>query len=339
MRYTEAKNLCVKVLSNPASRHMVPMFTSAPGVGKTACQVDIARALGFTDHDAETSNIILLRPSLHDPVDFIGVPFVEGGVSDFAPPRTMHQLADTPMFLIIDEISDAVPMMQNVLCGIIYDKRVGNVRFHPETVMAASGNRTQDKSGAQRVVSKLANRLWHIPFEANVDDLAAYFRTHGYDSEHAAFLRFRPGLLHDFNPDRFENPTPRSWEQVAKLPWESLNESELYAAVAGHVGEGAAAERVGFHKIASELESVDYILKNPDKAKVPTDLSALYAVCGAIADRASPENIDAILTYVERIPPEFQTLTVKVAYQVNPAIATSKQWVGWFNTHSNILIG
>lgn len=339
MRYTEAKNLCVKVLSNPKSRHMVPMFTSAPGVGKTACQGDIARALGFRDDSQETSTIACLRPSLRDPVDLIGVPFENGGVSDFAPPIEMVRLAEQPMCLIIDEISDAVPMMQNALCGLIYDRRIGKVHIHPDTIMMASGNRTQDKSGAQRVVSKLANRLWHIPFEAHTDDLAAYFRAQGYDSEHAAFLRFRPGLLHDFNPDRFENPTPRSWEQVAKLPWDDLNESELFAAVAGHVGEGAAAERVGFHKIASELEAVDYIIENPTKAKVPADPSALYAVCGALADRVSEDNIEGILAYIERIPPEFQTLTVKTMYQVNSGIATCAKWSNWFNKHSNILIG
>ena len=93
------------------------------------------------------------------------------------------------------------------------------------------------KAGAGRVVSQLGNRLCHLEMEAHLDDWCEWALASGLDVTTISFLRFKPNLLSDFEADRFSNPTPRSWEAVARanvnLPASGALPAGVVAAVKG----------------------------------------------------------------------------------------------------------
>jgi hypothetical protein len=226
--------------------------------------------------------------------------------------------------------------MQNALCGLILEGRVGKLRLSPQTHIIATGNRTKDKSGANRIVSKLRGRVRTFEYTENIDDWSEWALDAGINPILIQFLRFRPNLLSDFDPDKI-CPTPRNWERVNSIP-EDLPTDVYFGNVAGDVGEGAAAEFVGFKKIYEGLPNIDALLLSPSKAEVPTNPAVLYALTGALAHRTSKDNFDRVYEFIDRIPPEFQIMCVQDAMKLAPEIKATKAFISWAVKNANVLI-
>jgi hypothetical protein len=110
-----------------------------------------------------------------------------------------------------------------------------------------------------------------------------------------------------------------------------------YECFKGAVGEGAAAEFVGFMRIFRKLPNPDAILMNPDTADVPTDPATLYALSGAIAERASEGNMERVVTYTSRMPAEFSVLSVSYAVRKKPELANTQAFTKWAVGHQDVL--
>jgi hypothetical protein len=151
------------------------------------------------------------------------------------------------------------------------------------------------------------------------------------------FLRFRPGLLSDFDANRFANPTPRAWERVDLIP-DSLDSGLFFDNVAGEVGEGAAAEYTGFRRIYMSLPNIDAVLLDPAGADIPADPATKYAICGAIARKATKDNFDRVSKYLSRMSPEFNVMATKDAIKLQPAVKHSRAFVEWASKNAEVLM-
>ena len=96
--------------------------------------------------------------------------------------------------------------------------------------------------------------------------------THGIKSIVTSFIKFRPALLSSFDPKVAVNPTPRSWEDVNRIPTE-LDAATFYEHAKGAIGEGAATEFAAFIKVAKEMPDPQSVIKDPKKAPVPPSLT------------------------------------------------------------------
>jgi hypothetical protein len=329
MKYSDIKLSITTQWNRPNGVEVVPYIEGAPGGGKSALAKEIGKELGF-DH------VELFFASLRDPVDLLGTPHADGEVTRWRPPEELMRLSTGRNLLILDELSDAVTPMQNALCGLIYDGKAGPLQLSRETHIIATGNRTKDKSGANRIVSKLRGRVRTFEYTENIDDWSAWALENDIDPVLIQFLRFRPNLLSDFDPDKI-CPTPRNWERVNHID-PNLPTDVYFANVAGDVGEGAAAEYTGFRRIYEGLPNIDALLMNPAKAEVPTDPAVLYALTGALAHRVSKDNFDRVSEYVSRLKPEFQVMCVSDAMKLAPEIKTTKAFVQWAVSNSNVMI-
>jgi hypothetical protein len=331
--FNDNKELAVAVLAaNPQQSIYVQ---GAPGNGKTSLIYAVAKALGIAKE-----NVIIFRPSLHDPVDLLGIPHVNGDkCTHWAPPLWVHNMKSGRYMLGIDELPQGQIMMQNALAGLMLDRFIGEVTLSRDVVIMATGNRTTDKAGANRVVGQLANRVLMLEMESSLDGWCEWAMEQGnIPSWYIQFLRFRPNLLNDYQPDRFSNPTERTHQMVATLP-SSLTPSQLFNAAKGLIGEGAAAEMVGFKKIADAMPNIDGIMLAPDAGTVPTDPATLYAVSGALAFRAAKDNFDRIATYLKRLPPEFLVMSWRDSYKLCPEISSSKAFVELATKYGTVLTG
>lgn len=335
MRYTDIR---ASVKSLFAATNKTPIYLEgAPGLGKTSIAFDVATDLGIP---AEA--VFIFRPSLHDPVDLMGVPHVEDKVTHWASPSfLMNVNAAAEKFgkalLVWDEMPQSVVMMQNAIAGLLLDREVGEFKLHPGVFQMATGNRTKDKAGANRVVSQLANRVMRLEMEPHLDDWCEWALDNGRDITLISFMRFRPGLLCDFNPDNFSNPTPRAWDKVSEVPT-SLPDHIYHGMLSGLVGEGPAAEYIGFRRIADALPNIDVCLLDPKGCSMPEDPAALYAFTGALAAKASKDNFDSITTLADRMPPEFSVLVIKDSIRMTPGVSNTKAFTQWAVKNKNVLI-
>lgn len=336
MRYSNIKTSIVEQFKAPNGHKVVPFILGAPGGGKSACARDIMAELGL-------DTVVEFTASLRDPVDVLGVPDNTGEYTRWVPPQEFYNLRRGRVGLILEELSDAPVPMQNALCGVIYDRRAGNLMLsngqteNDQLFIIATGNRTEDKSGANRITSKLANRTRRFDFQENIDDWTEWALDNEVDPVLIQFLRFRPGLLSDFDPNRFANPTPRAWERVNFIP-STLEQGLFFDNVAGEVGEGAAAEYTGFRRIYMSLPDVDSILLDPAGADVPVDPATLYALTGALARKATKDNFDRVSKYLSRMAPEFNVMATKDAIKLQPSIKHSRAFVEWASKNAEVLM-
>lgn len=332
MRYSNIKTSVLSQFQVDGGNAVVPFILGAPGGGKSACARDIVQSLGI-------ENVVEFTASLRDPVDVLGVPNNTGEYTRWVPPQEFYQLRDGVgrSALILEELSDAPVPMQNALCGVIYDRRAGSLKLSDSLFIIATGNRTEDKSGANRITSKLANRTRRFDFVENIDDWTEWALDNDIDPVLIQFLRFRPGLLSDFDANRFANPTPRAWERVNLIP-DSLDAALFFDNCAGEVGEGAAAEFTGFRRIYMSLPNVDSILLDPAGADVPKDPATLYALTGALARKSTKDNFDRVSKYLSRMSPEFNVMATKDAIKMQPSIRHSRAFVEWAAANAEVLM-
>ena len=334
MKYSDIKR---SALANfQRGNKLVPYIEGKPGGGKSSLAREIVLELGI-----KPERITEFNPSLRDPVDIMGVPRTDADCAKWIPMPEFYRIrddgTDEPCALIIEELSDAPMPMQNPMCRVILDNYAGELKLHPRLIKIATGNRTEDKSGANRMSTKLGNRMQTLQFDENIDDWVDWALDKDIPVDQIQFLRFRPNLLSDFDPNRKINPTPRSWEMVAHVD-RDLPSDLYFANIAGLVGEGAAAEYTGFKRIFENLPDIDGIIMNPAKSEVPTDPAVMYALCGALAHRVSKDNFDRVTEYIDRLPADFQVMTVLDSQKLQPAIKQTRAYTQWAVKNANVFM-
>lgn len=270
----------------------------------------------------------------------MGVPSVRDTSTTWNTPAELAAFREGtgPGLILWDELPQAVTQMQNAIAGALLDWELGPLKLDRRVVQLATGNRTKDKAGANRVVSQLGNRVMHLELEAHLDDWCKWAFANAIDPLIIAFVRLRPALLHDFDPDRLSNATPRSWEMVSRSCDASLPRDAYFLACSGLLGEGAAAEYVGFRDLAAKMPNIDNIMMQPSKAEIPEEPGVLYAVSTALAARATKDNFDRIMQYLERMPPEFGTMAVKDIITREASVTSSAAFTKWAVANSHIFV-
>jgi len=239
--------------------------------------------------------------------------------------------------LLIDDRNQGGADLQKVLANLCQARTLHGVPLADNWMVVSTGNRQADRAGSNRVLSHLRNRETVLEYETNLDDWTSWAIAHGVKDVVVSFIRFRPGLLHDFDPQRDQNATPRSWvEGVSDIIGVVPPEAE-HAAFKGAVGDGPAAEFVGFLRIHRKLPDPDQVILHPKSSPVPTDPATLYALSGAIATRATKENFENVVEYCERMPPEFAVLTVSYAARRDVSLADTKAFTRWTTKYQDVM--
>lgn len=310
-----------------------------PGGGKSSCARGIAQELAVT-HKIPSERIIEFNPSLREPCDVLGLPQFHGECTKWLPPEEFWALRQGvgPCVLILEELSDADMNMQNPLCRVVLDRCAGQLRLSDQLFIIATGNRTEDRSGANRLSTKLANRMRELEFTENLDDWLEWAQANNVPVKLQAFLRFRPSLLSDFDAKRSRNPTPRSWASVALIPESIEKKAKLFREhVAGSVGDGAAAEYVGFLRVMKRLPSAERIINDPEGIEIPSANDIQWATIAQLSSVLTTHNAEAIWTYTARLSPEMTVAAAKMYLSANRKDFTSAKTRDGNNLYSTVV--
>lgn len=265
----------------------------------------------------ETMNrrLVDVRAVLFDPVDIKGLPHINGdGRAHWAIPDFLPRDDDPPTVILLDELNRAPQMVQNACLQLALDRTVGDYVLADQHAVLAAGN-PDGHRGVTRMSEALANRFVHLSIEPDVDDWTKWAVTADMRPELIAFIRFRPNLLHSYDSRSTEKayPSPRAWEFVGQIMGADPDQTIEQALYAGTVGEGPAAELIGFLNVYRSMPSLDSILLNPKKAAVPDDCGALFAIAAGLARKATDSNFDRVMQYADRMPREYAIFCIKDA--------------------------
>ena len=305
-----------------------------PGGGKTTIVHEVAEAMGLPVVERHMPTML---------VEDFGIPYPDAAGDSFSYklpewfPFKGKAGTERGGILLFDDRNQANADLQKVLANIQQARTLHGKPLANGWTVVSTGNRQSDRAGANRVLSHLRNRETVLEFETHLDDSTQWMIDNDVHPMVIAFTRFRPHLLHDFDPQRDVNPTPRSWVEGVSAVLGNVPAEAEYECFKGAIGEGAAAEFVGFVRIYRKLPNPDAILVNPDTAEVPTDPATLYALSGALADRATEANLERVVTYTGRMPAEFSVLSISHAVRKTPGLANTQAFTKWALAHQDVL--
>ena len=311
------------------------LITGAPGVGKSDIVTQAAAELGC--------DVILSHPAVSDPTDLKGMPCIINGLADFQPFGELRRAmeASTPTVWFLDDLGQAPQSVQAAAMQILLAREVAGHKVSDHVTFIAATNRREDRAGVSGILEPVKSRFATI-VELRVDVKAweTWALANDIPTELISFIRFRPNLLCDFKPSMELNnsPCPRTVHSVGKLMKAGIPKHLEYPAFAGAAGEGFSAEFLGFLKIFRNLPDPAAVLMNPDKADVPTDPATLYALTGALARRANPENSERFFQYSARLPAEFSVMMTRDAVALCPDIQKTRHYISWCVKNEDVLI-
>lgn len=316
-----------------------------PGGGKTTIVHEVANDLRPLYEQPDNADAIpgFGYVEKHMPtmlVEDFGILFPDGGDSlryklpDWWPVKGK---APEHGIMCFDDRNQASADLQKVLANIIQARTLHGTPMPDGWMVISTGNRQADRAGANRVLSHLRNRETVLEYETHLDDWTSWAINHGVRAEVVSFIRFRVPLLHEFDPSRDINPTPRSWvEGVSPIIGNVPSDAE-FECFKGAVGEGAAAEFTGYLKIFRKLPNIDNILMNPTTVPVPTDPMTLFALSGSLAAKSTDSNFERVCMFCERMPKEFSVLTVSYAARRNKELTNTSAFAKWAVSHQEVL--
>lgn len=257
----------------------------------------------------------------------------------------LHQ--GKPVLIMLDEITKASEPVKNMLLPVMLERRLGSVKFHPDSIVYSTGNLLTDGVG-DSLKSHAKNRITSVYLRNPSDDeWINWAIKNDLSAEVIAWVKQFPHCLasyldksqsenmYIFDPTKEQEAfvTPRSLHKASYIvkARKELGVDTTMAALAGTIGESAARDMAAFFSLADELPTRESIYKTPDKANIPTDPSARVILIMRELMSITKENFEAWLTYMERLPMEMQAL-----FAVNimngskqPLAATNKKFVDW----------
>ncbi len=99
-----------------------------------------------------------------------------------------------------------------------------------------------------------------------------------------------------------------------------------------------SAELLGYLERRANLPTPEAILHTPQSAPVPEEPADLCAVCDLLAACASPENMEAVAAYAERLPAEYGVLLMRDAVRRDPRLVEGPPFARWAQHHAEALL-
>ena len=308
------------------------LLKGAPGIGKTDICGQVADDLKM--------RFIPVIPAISDPTDGKGVPGRNGdGKWEWHLIGDARRIVEAkkPTLVLIDDLGQAAAMVQAAYMQWILLRRIGEHAIPDCVSILAATNRREDRAGVTGILEPVKSRFATIlELTPDIDDWVEWAFANKMPGKLIAFAHFRPGLLTAFKPtaDITNGPCPRTFANAGKLLNAGVEDLET---ISGAVGEGCAIEMKGFFKYWNQLPNLTALIADPDKADVPTEPAALYAVVTGLAEKATANNIGRIFKYAKRLPKDFSILLGRDCIRKDKKIQHTKAFIKWAVDNKSIL--
>ncbi len=312
-----------------------PVFIwGAPGIGKSQIVAQVAELKGY--------KLIDIRAVLLDPVDLRGLPHITADkqAAWCAPAFLPKPDATDKGIVFLDELNAAPPLVQAACYQLVLDRKIGEYTLPSGWTVVAAGNGEKDRAVTHRMPTALANRMVHIEMQTSTEDWILWAQKAHIRKEIIAFLRFRPKLLHDFDPQKSGKAfaSPRSWAFVSQMLDAGVDASIEYELLQGTIGMAAATEFTGFLHVWRDLPTVEDITAKPEECNVPSEPATLYALCESLGSKVHMGNISQLTTYAHRLPVEFGVLFMRTAVCQDERIVHSEAFTHWAQKNAHVLM-
>ena len=257
-----------------------------------------------------------------------------------------------PVIIMLDEITKANEPVKNMLLPVMLERRLGAVKFHPDSIVYSTGNLTTDAVG-DSMKAHAKNRLTNVEVRnPNDEEWVEWGMGNDIAPEVLAWVKQFPHCLASYKDDsQKENMyiyDPRKQQEafvsprsLAKASFivkqrEILGIPTTLSALTGTIGEAASRDMSAYFSLADGLPTKEAIYKKPNEAVVPTDPSAKVILIMRELMTIKKEDFDSWMTYLQRLPMEIQALFALniMASERKQIAATNKTFTDWAIKHN-----
>ncbi len=319
----------VEALDTVLMSKLTPMLVGSPGIGKSDIVKSVAKK-----HNLK---LIDMRLAQSDPTDLNGFPTLQqdGTRMDYAPPTTfpLQNLDTVPQgydgwLLFLDEINAAPPAIQ--------------AAAYKRVAIVCAGNKATDKAIVNRLSTAMQSRMIHLNLMVDSDAWLEWANANGIDHRVISFVKFRPELLHKFNPSHADDTfaSPRTWEFLSRIITgkEKFSRTD-HAVLVGTVGEGPATEFRAFCEVYKDLPTIEQMVANPSVIHIPKEPGHQYAMTTLISHNANDATIAPLMIVIKKLPVEFQVVVLKDIYSMSPELKENPVIQTWVNENADKLFG
>lgn len=333
MSYQAAVNCGVRLYKSGLRAFFV---LGPPGCGKTSMMTPIAQAMG-------RQHTWTIKLSHHEVPDVAGVPVAREDTrrthfyasADMLPPDSVK----SGLLVVIDEVGDCNQSQQNLICQWVFENRMHSYSFPSDTIFFLTSNRVADRSGANRIVTKLGNRVAMATVRPTVDELGMYGMRHGWNPVLLAFLKMHgderitpqdnrqdaPTFFNSFDPtDPAQMVMPqfassRSYEFMSGyLNYIDEHEPNVPAGTvlsetATIVGTPVASKFTAFRNSAKEMPDPTLILSGK-KVPYPTKTSVWWALTLTLCSKVQKDQVKHLHTYMGGAPDEMLAVAARTLF-------------------------
>ena len=316
-------------LISSVARDITVLVRGGPGIGKSSLGQYI-KEQHFPDH-----NLIMFDAAVRSEGD-VALPWlveINGHrVTTYAPTELLGLHLPGPSILILDELTKGTASTINALLPAILERRFNGTPFHPETLVIATGNLTEDLVGDDLPAHAL-NRMMDITMrKPKLSDenglptewLSDYAIPKGAPASVIGFCLEYPQIFAEYSDNTKNNPyiyrpgevtgqfvTPRSFSQLIfkMLPRRSSMSSEAFrAGMVGLVGEACATSFDTFLKIEQDLPPTSEVLADPMNCRLPARPIESLMMTYRLAQTVDRKTLDRVVPYVKRMKGEVRAL-------------------------------
>lgn len=207
--------------------------------------------------------------------------------------------------LFLDEITNALPSIQDIAFNIVLDREVNGIWKLPDNArIVAAGNDMKDSLAANQLAEPLFNRFAHVYIKTTTESWLKWASEHNIHPAIYAYIAYKNGqtLRSEYNGE-YPNADPRKWEMASKMLYKTQNPKMLRALV----GEDITNEFVRFCN--QRVITLDDVLnKNYDELEIASlNTAERYATTMGLS-RVDEQNLENVRDFAGMLGNEFKAI-------------------------------
>lgn len=304
-----------------------------PGVGKTAIQDVIVERTGF-------HKVYIDGPNTDVGQSGMPIPNHTTRTLDFYPAASYKLHLAEPCVIMIDEWTKTDDYVRNTLHPMLHERRLGDFKLHPESIVFTTGNMDSDGVGDSAKAHTRNRQTWLTYMKPTADEWLTWATNAGIAPEIMAWVKEYPHCMASYmDGGQEKNPyiyNPKDASQVAFVSprslhkashWvdrrASLTENAFVAALDGTLGFSGSRDLQTYIAMADQLPTREAIETSPDTAQIPTSPAAQCVMCFKAVSVVTRESFAVWMRYIKRLPKEAQAVFINSILEVKD----KKAWV------------
>jgi hypothetical protein len=312
-----------------------------PGIGKTAMHDRLCDRLGMR-------GVYMNVPELE--LGEIGIPMPnhETKTTALYPNEAWGFHTGEPLCIFLDEFSKGAEAVRHTLHPLANERRIANFRLHLDSVVILAGNFSSDGVSDNMKAHSL-NRITEMPVRKSTsEEWREWGAANGVAPEVLAWAKqFEHAFASYQDPAQSENPyifnpktpkksfvSPRSLHKASNIvkKRDLITHNALAVALAGTVGQSAAADMAAYIQVADTLPTWDEIVTNPASAKLPESPAAQCILAYSALQKVDRQSVGKWFEFMQRASTELQSvfcLSALKSTAKRDLMMTSKAFVDW----------